>query len=89
MNDTSQNDEQLLTNLIQYIDGLVESCRNDLKELNLITRHLRSAKQAGRMSDIHYNVDQQRVQRTLSKCKNLILLLLTQRKRAINMLKEL
>ena len=89
MNETDRDDRELLHELIKYIDGLISTCRGDLHELNDISRQLRAAKLAGRLSDIHYTVDQERVQRTLYKCKHIILTLLTQRQRAIGMLKEL
>lgn len=89
MSETDRDDRELLYELIQYIDGLISTCRDDQRELNVISRQLQAAKRAGRLSDIHYTVDQERLQRTLYKCKHIILTLLTQRQRAIGMLKEL
>lgn len=89
MNGADHDDRQLLRELIHYIDGLAGTCRDDLHELNVISRQLRSAKLAGRLSQIHYTVDQERLQRTLHKCKQIILTLMVQRKRAVTMLKEL
>ena len=89
MNPTEYEDRELLVKLIDYIDGLLGTCRDDLHELNAIGRHLRRAKENGRLSDMHYTVDQERLQRTLHKCKQIMVTLLTQRKRAETMLKEL
>lgn len=89
MSDVNQNDKQLLREILDYVDSLLITCKDDLHQLNLIAIQLRAAKQAGRINDMHYTVDQERLQRTMCKCKNIIMTLITQRKRALNMLKEL
>ena len=89
MSQAGNDDQEILRELIHYIGDLIGTCRNDLLELNEISRQLQAGKLTGRLSEIHYTVDQERVQRTLYKCKHIILTLLTQRKRAIGMLKEL
>lgn len=89
MNDEGQSDKEFLDSVISYVDGLLIICNDDLHKLNLIAVDLRAAKKSGRITDMDYTVDQERLQRTINKCKTIILTLLTQRKRATKFLKEL
>lgn len=89
MNDVNNSDKDVLKQIIGYVDGLLVICNDDLHKLNLIAVQLRNAKRDGRINTMHYTIDQERLKRTISICKNIILTLLTQRKRATIMLKEL
>ncbi len=89
MSDVNQSDKDLLHEIIEYVEGLLTTCNGDLHQLNSIAVQMRAAKQAGRISDMNYTIDHERLQRTMNKCKQIIMTLLTQRKRALMMLKEL
>ena len=89
MSKTDQSDENILSELVAYIDDLLRTCQKDIQEVNSIAIQLQEARLAGQISGIHYTVDQERLQRILSKAKLLVMTLLKQRKRAINMIQEL
>lgn len=81
--------EELVRAVIKDIDDMMTCAQTDLRQLNTIGKFLRKNKEAGNITDLHYTVDQERLQRTNSKCKYLILTLTEQKHRAVGLLKEL
>ncbi|MBC7707868.1 hypothetical protein H7Y63_01460 [Polaromonas sp.] len=88
MTDSEPSRSDVLIAVIEDIDMLLKDANRDLEQLNAIARVLRAYKHAGKMTDLHYTVDQERLQRTISKCKHVLLTLHEQRKRAVDLLKE-
>ena len=82
------NKAAILQAVIDDLDNMLRLANGDLHELNTMIRFLRRHKSAGTISELHYTVDQERIKRTMAKCKRLILLLLQHRSRAVELLKE-
>ncbi|MDL2341736.1 MAG: hypothetical protein QFB87_01490 [Patescibacteria group bacterium] len=82
------NKAAVLKAVIEDIDQLLTDANKDLRQLNGIARVLKVHKGAGNISALHYTVDQERLQRTINKCKLLLITLLQQRQRAVDLLKE-
>jgi len=74
--------------LIADIDTVSLTARRDLSQLNSIANDLMCHHDDGKISDLHYTVDKERLNRTISKCKKLIWSLSNHRVQALKLLKE-
>lgn len=79
---------RFLMELIADIDTVSSTAQRDLGQLNNIANELARHHDDGKISDLHYTVDRERLNRTISKCKKLIWSLSNHRVQALELLKE-
>lgn len=88
MTDQPFDKQRFLLELIADIDTVSSTAQRDLGQLNSIARELKYQHDASKISDLHYTVDKERLNRTMSKCKKLIMSLSNHRVQALKLLKE-
>lgn len=88
MTDKPFDKQRFLLELIADIDTVSSTAQQDLSQLNSIAKELKVHHNAGKISDLHYTVDKERLNRTMSKCKKLIMSLSNHRIQALKLLNE-
>ena len=74
--------------MIADIDAMTATAESDLRQLNQIGRYLRQHRDNGKITELHYTVDQERLKRTIAKCKLLLYTLSQHRMQATKLLKD-
>ena len=88
MTDQPFDKQRFLLELIADIDTVSSTAQRDLGQLNSIARELKHQHDVGKISDLHYTVDKERLNRMMSKCEKLIMSLSNHRVQALKLLKE-
>ena len=88
MNNSPSSKDAYVKAIVDDIDAMIGMASNDLVQLNKIAKYLKTHCDTGNLTHLHYTVDQERLQRTMAKCKMLLLTLTRHRNQALKLLKE-